>query len=218
MSGIEIEMDDPSVVQAQPPPPSLPRPAAPSRPEDESTFYWAVEIERSLVALIWHHPEYLAPARRELDFGAHFSVPAHRRILEAISLVHGEIGELDFTCVVHAVRELGAFDECGQSEGLNEIYTDGGRSYDGHRHPEIFFREYVRLLKMYGAARRTDPFTTVRRYTSGRGHLQRNKLATRPTHPAVVGKIRRCCCGKRCTIAGWPGEEGTLNLTLTPER
>jgi hypothetical protein len=223
--GIEIEMvDDPPVVQSSATTPPAHPPAREnhsSRHPEESTLYlgWAVEIERAFVSLVWHHSEYLAAARRELDFQAHFSVPPYRKILEAIRIVHGEIGELDFPCVVHCIREIDAYDECGATEGLFEVYTDGGVCFDGHRHPEVFFGEYVRLLKLYAAARQSDPYQTVRRYTGGRGYLQKNKLASKPTHPVAVGQIQRCCCGKRCTIAGWPGgEEGTINLTLTPER
>lgn len=229
MNAIEIEMDgieiafDESPVSAPPQAreqPSRAREIPPSRrPEEPMTLFWSHEIECSFVSTLWHAPQYLALAQHELDLKAHFSVTPYRKILEAIVLVHSEIGvDLDFTCVVHCVREMGVFEECGGLLGLDQVYTDNNHYPEGRAHPEPIIREYIRLLKEYAIARKTDPFQSVRHYTRGRGFLQRNKLATRPEHPAVIGKIERCCCGRRCMIAGWPGEGGNLNLTLTPER
>ena len=85
--------------------------------------------------------------------------------------------------------------------------------------PEVIFREYIRMFKAYAVARRANPFQSVKHYTRGSGFLQRNKLATKPSHPSVIGRVERCCCGKRCIISGWPaGEPDTLNLTLDLER
>jgi hypothetical protein len=229
MTAIEIPMDDlveipfddsvsdPSQFSEQP---SHPREIPPSRRSEElTTLHWAAEIERSFTSTLWHHPEFLDLACRELDFTVHISISPYRKIIEALTIVFGDLGiDLDWTCVVHCVRELGAFDECGGLVGLNEIFTDCGHYPEGRQHPEAVIGEYIRLLKEYAIARGVDPLATVRRYTRGRGYLQKNKLATKPTHPTVVGKIERCCCGRRCTIAGWPGEQDTLNLTLTPER
>ena len=219
---IEIPFDDPPVSappQAREQPSHAREIPHSRRPEEPTTLHWVCDVERAFVALVWHHPQYVALVSRELDFEAHISVPPYRQILKAISIVHGEIGEADFVCVIHCLRELGAFEEAGGIAGLNEIYTDGGRCCEGYRNPEVFFREYLKMIKEYALARRANPYSSVKHYTGGRGFLQRNKLATKPTHPSVIGRITRCCCGKRCTIAGWPtGEPDTLNLTLDLER
>jgi hypothetical protein len=220
---IEIPFDDSPVSeppQAREQPSSRPRESHHSPPQEEPiTRHFAPQIERSFTSLLWHAPQYLDMARSQLDFELHISIRAYRKILEAITIVYGDLGiDLDFPCVAKCVAELDAFDECGGLQGLDQVFTDADHYPEGRSRPEPVIREYIRMLKEYAVARKTDPYQVVRRYTCGRGYLQRNKLATKPTHPSVIGKIQRCCCGQRCTIAGWPGEDGNLNLTLTPER
>ena len=176
-------------------------------------------IERSFASLLWHHPQHIAAARRELDFALHISHPAYRKIIEAIENVYAKIGEADWVCVLHCIREMGASEACGGLEGLNQVFTDGDRYPEGRTHPEPLFYEYLKLLKAHAVQRETDPYQSVRHFTRGHGYLKRNKLATKSTHPPAVGKIPRCCCGLPCVVAGWPaGEEDTLNLTLDLER
>jgi hypothetical protein len=185
------------------------------------TLFWSAQIECSFVSTLWHHPNLLGLARHELDFESHITIRAYRKILQAISVVYGDLGaNLDFPTVVQCITEdMHAFEECGGLLGLDQVFTDGTYYPEGRLRPEPIIREYIRLLREYAIARGTDPLQAIKHYTRGRGHLQRNKLATKPTHPSVVGKIERCCCGRRCLISGWPaGERDTLNLTFTPER
>jgi hypothetical protein len=217
MHDIEIQMDD--VVSKADPPASMPA-SVPASPDHEQpmTLYFAPQVERSFVSTLWHAPQYLDLARHELDFELHISIPPYRKILQALIVVYGDLGlDLDWICVVQCILELGAMEECGGLPGLDEVFTDCGHYPEGRSLPEPTVGEYIRLLKLYAIARGADPYTPVKHYTRGRGFLQKNKLATTPAHPCVIGKIERCCCGKRCTIAGWPGEEG-INLVLNLER
>jgi hypothetical protein len=192
---------------------------APPQVEEPTTLYWAYDVERAFVALLWHSPDLIDTARQELDFDLCIVTPAFRTILQALLIVHGEIAETDFVCVLHCIREMGTLEEAGGLEGLNDVFTDIGHYPEGRRKPDVIYREYVRLLKAYALIRAKNPYETLRHYTRGRGFLVRNKFATRPEHPCVVGKIPRCGCGKRCVIAGWPDGEGDgLNLTLELER
>lgn len=188
--------------------------------EDErpTTMHYVDEYERATASLLWHHPELLPLLQHELHLESHVANPIYRKVIEAIALVYGEIGEADWPCVLHAIREMGAFEECGGLEGLNAIFTNDSRYAEGRREPELFLRDYIRVLKEYALARKTDPYATVRRYTSGYGFLQRNKLATRPQHPSSIGQVRCPHCGRTAKVAGWEAGEGKLNLKLEPER
>jgi hypothetical protein len=159
-------------------------------PELSATLHWAVEIERSLLAILWWLPEFIGLVRRELDPSIHFTLPCHRHILEAISIAYSEIGDVTWETVVQAILEMpGAFDECGGKEGLNEVFTDEGHYPFGPRNPEPIVAEYIRVLKNCAIQRGIDPTKPVLHYTVARGILQLNKLATKPEHPTITGKI-----------------------------
>ena len=226
MADLEIPLDDIEIdrpiegVQSfTPRSTEHPPPSHGSEPEQPTTLHFAVQIERSLVSVLWHHPQFLDLARHELDFSVHISVPAYRKIIDALIIVYGELGlDLDFPCVTQCIVDMDALEECGGLLGLDQIFTDGGYYPEGRHRPEPIIREYIRVVKEYAVARQVNPFTAVRHFTRGRGFLQRNKMATRPSHPSVIGRIERCCCGKRCLLTGWPGEEDVINLSLDLER
>ena len=179
-----------------------------------ATCYWAPEIETSMVALLWHHPEFVDFVHLELDVELHFLSPALRIVLEAISVVYWNIGDADWSTVVHAIREMGAIDTCGGVQGLNDIFTDGGRYYDGRTDPQPVVLEYMELLKAYGAQRQEDPTKIIPRFTGGKGRLWPNKTAKRATDPSDLGEafIR----GHRYKIRGWWESDG-LSMKFYPE-
>jgi hypothetical protein len=204
--GVKVELHVPADLPSAPQPIGNPRTSRLSSyshdPEEVTTLHWSHDVECAFIALLWHHPDYLILARRELDFSVHISIPAYRKILEAICIVHGEIGEADWNCVLHCIREMGVLEEVGGIEGLSDAYTDRSHCYEGYRNPEVFFNEYIRLLKAYARVREVDPFKTVRRYT-GHGLLAKNKFTSRPGDPSAIGRLRCPCCGQALQLRGW---------------
>jgi hypothetical protein len=182
---------------------------------------WAIEAERSLVAILWHYPEYLGLVQRELDPNIHFTIPAYRYVLEAIAIVGEKCSAVIWASVLECICEIPrAFEECGGKEGLNTIFTDEGRYPEGPQADlaEPILRDHIRFLKEAAIQRGVDPTQPVRHYTSGRGYLQKNKLATTDKHPVATGKIACAYCGRTSALAGWPEDEDNLNLKSTRER
>ena len=175
-------------------------------------FAWAEEIQEATVALLWHHPDLLEYAHRELDFDLHFSVPRCRILLRAIECLYSEsCNEVppDFHCMVHLLREWGEFDEVGGRVGMNELYSLGPFLM-----PEALLRGFnVGCLKEHAIARRTDPFKPVRYFSGGRAAIRPNKLARSENSPCVVGE--GIWEGIKFRIVGWPqGDGGEVSLKL----
>lgn len=178
------------------------------------TCYFAPEIERSLVSILWHHPRFIDFVHLSLDSDIHFLDPALRTVLEMLSVVYWQIGALDWASVVHALREINAIDQCGGLDGLNNIYTDNGHYPEGRTDPEPFVREYIQLLSDYAIQRQADPTKAVFRFTGGRGTIVPNRMARRENDPAYVGEawVR----GRRYRIRGWTNDDG-LAISFYPE-
>ena len=182
------------------------------------TLRWGKEVERSLVAIVWHHPHFLWLVRKELDPADHFTLPAHRYILDAISVVCSDHDNVNWHTVVQAICEMpGAFEECGGKEGLNQIFTDDGHCPQGPCDPEPFVAEYIRFLKACAIQRGIDPGKPVLHYTVARGILQLNKLATKPEHPTITGKLYVPVPGTY-SLAGWPQGDSQVNIKGQLER
>jgi hypothetical protein len=104
------------------------------------------EIERSLVSILWHHPQYVDFVLLNLDPELHFINPDLRIILEMIAVVWWELGAVDWASVVQAVREVDIIEDVGGLQGLNDVFTDCGHYPEGYPNPEPFVKEYIRLL------------------------------------------------------------------------
>jgi hypothetical protein len=193
-------------------------PGASESDERPMTLDYVDEVERSTTSLVWHHPNLLPLLQQELDLGSHITNPVYRKIIEAVALVYGDEGVANWTFVLTAICEMGVFEQCGAREGLNDVFSDCGRYPEGYSNPEPFLQEYIRLLKEYALARKTDPYKTVRHYTRGHGFLQRNKLATKAEHPTCVGEVRCPRCGGTSKVAGWEADDDRLNLKLEPAK
>jgi hypothetical protein len=186
------------------------------------TFCFAPEIERSLVSILWQHPQFFELAARELDFAVHITSPPLRRILEALELVINEPGigiDADWPCVVSAIRELCALEECGGLDGLNTVFTDGG-FYPSGRHEfrhgaEDILREYIRALKVYAVNRQSLPEERPPAYTGGKGYLKPNKVRRNERSPAFTGMVR--VRGVKYRISAWEQPETqSYSLSLVP--
>jgi hypothetical protein len=172
------------------------------------TLRHTVEVERSVVSICWHYPEYLGVVQQKLNPKTHFTVPAYRIVLEALQLQNEKCGAADWAGVLEVVCELGGLEECGGLEGLNDIFTDHNRNPEGPRADlaEPILSDHVRFLKEAAIQRGVDPTQPVRHYTSGRGFLQKNKAATKPTHPTAVGEAY--VLGHKFKLLGWPAGDG----------
>jgi hypothetical protein len=189
-----------------------------AKAEVSLTLRWALEQERSVASIIWHYPEYLGLVQRELDPQIHFTIPAYRLVLEGIALVDQKCATADWASVLQCICEIpGAFEECGGLQGLNAIFTDDNHYPEGPRADlvERILLDRIRFLKEAAVVRGVDPSQPVPHYTTGRGFLQKNKLATRPTHPVATGDARCAWCGRPNALAGWPEGEERLALKLT---
>ena len=193
--------------------PSPPQsPSAKKSPED--SWVYAPEIEKSLVSVLWHHPEYIDLVLLSIDPEVHILNPVLRTVLEMVCVVFWNTGTTDWALVVHAPREIDAIKDCGGLEGLNDIYTDGGLFPHGHNYPEPTVTEYMRLLHYYQEQRETDPTKPVIHYTGGRGRIVPNRRHRHDTDPSDLGQAR--IRGRNYRIVGWRDGEG-LAIKFTPE-
>jgi hypothetical protein len=184
----------------------------------DATLQWAVEIELALVSAVWHHPEYVGLIQQELVLDVHLTLPCNRRVLESISILINDHDPITFETVVAVICELpGAFGECGGKEGLNGIFADEGRCPYGLREPEPFIKYYIGFLKDAALHRGVDPTKPLLRKTNAHGVLQLNKLATKPEHPTITGKIYVPVPGTY-SLAGWPRGESQVNIKGQLER
>jgi hypothetical protein len=181
------------------------------------TLYWAPEVEVETLGILWWHPHLIGVAQQKLDPAVHFTSPCHRTVLEALSIVFRDENHCPWGSVAACVIELGGFEECGGKEGLNAIFTSDGRypwgiSAEG---AERILHDHVRYLKEAAIIRGEDPSKAHLHHTGGHGFLQKNKLATKSTHPVVVGEAQ--VLGHKFNLAGWPAGEGIkLTFELVP--
>jgi hypothetical protein len=172
------------------------------------TLAWAPEVEVETLGVLWWHPHLIALAQSKLDPGIHFTLPHHRTVLEALSIVFRDENCCPWGSVVACVIELGGFQECGGKHGLNEILTSNshypwGVSQEG---AEPILRDHIRYLNDAAKLRGADPTKPLLHYTTGRGFLQKNKLATKPEHPVAVGEAY--VLGHKFNLAGWSAGDG----------
>jgi hypothetical protein len=182
-------------------------------PELHLTLYWAPEVEVETLGILWWHPHLIALAQQKLDPAIHFTLPHHRTVLEALSIVFRDENHCPWGSVTACVIELGGFEEAGGKEGLTDILTSNGRypwgvSAEG---AEPILRDHIRYLKDAARIRGVDPTKPHLHYTTGRGFLQKNKLATKPQHPPVVGEAY--ALGHKFKLAGWLAGDG-VKLTF----
>lgn len=178
------------------------------------TCLWQQEVEQSFVSTLWHHPEFIDVALLSIDPETHILNPVLRTVLEMICVVFWETGITDWALVLQALREIGAVEECGGLQGLNDVYTDNGHFPEGRKYPEPSVREYIRLLWYYQEQREQDPTKPVIRFSGGRGRLVPNRRAHRETDPSDLGEA--LIGGRRYRIAGWRDGDG-LEIKFTPE-
>jgi hypothetical protein len=179
------------------------------------TLVWAPEVEVETLGVLWWHPHLIALAQSKLDPAIHFTLPHHRTVLGALSIVFRDENHCPWGSVVACVIELGAFEEAGGKQGLNEILTSSGRypwgvSAEG---AEPILRDHIRYLKEAAEIRGVDPSKPLLHYTAGHGFLHKNKVATKSTHPVVVGQAQ--VLGHKFKLAGWSAGDGVkLKLEL----
>jgi hypothetical protein len=112
---------------------------------------YSAEIETACASLLWHHPEWLAQFLREHDPQVVFFQPHLRQVVEAVNIAYGEVGLADWPTVVKVVRELDAYRQCGELDGLNEIYSAAlPTSLDLDAR---CFAHYCDMLRRYASAR-----------------------------------------------------------------
>jgi hypothetical protein len=172
------------------------------------TLAWAPEVEVETLGIAWWHPHLIALIQRELDPAIHFASPHHGTVLEALSIVFRDENYCPWGSVIACVIELGGFEECGGKQGLIEIHTSNGHypwgvSQEG---AEPILRDHIRYLKEAAIIRGIDPSKPLPHYTGGHGFLQKNKAATKPTHPNAVGEAY--VLGHKFNLLGWPAGDG----------
>jgi hypothetical protein len=180
------------------------------------TCAYSPQVEQTFVHLLWHHPQYIDLAFRDIDPEIHILTPPLRVVLQMVAIVWWNLGAVDWTSVVHALKEINYLHDVGGLHGLNGIFTDEGRYPEGcPTDPAPFIQEYIGLLRDYEEQRVTFPGKSIYRFTGGRGRLQINTHARRDTHPAYVG--RAFIAGRRYLIAGWNNGQQELGLSFEPE-
>lgn len=173
--------------------------------------YYAPEVERALVSLLWHQPQQLPHVLQKLS-PQDFSDWLCRLVIEAIALAYSEQGQVDFTMVVEILRELDQLENCGGLVSLESLYTVWDRLMD-ERHYEPLIDFYVGLLKVYAAQREPDavPLTG---FTGGSGKIVRQDQGK----ANFRGNVR--ICGKTYSVLGYleaePLSPYTINLRFYP--
>jgi hypothetical protein len=181
------------------------------------TLHYAVESERAIVNILWHYPEFLGLAQRELDPRVHFTLPSCRLVLEAMALANEKCLPVCWQSVLECICEIReAFEECGRREGLSQIFTDDGHYPEGPRANlvEPILRYHIDYLRSAAILRGIDPAKPLEFFHTGWGHLVRNKLAT---NPIATGKVGCAYCGKTNDLAA-KLEGENLKLKTTPTR
>jgi hypothetical protein len=182
------------------------------------TFYFAPEIELSVVSECWHAPDRLSVVKRELDPAVHLTQPHLRWILEALDLAYRELGAVNFEIVVQVLREMHHLEDCGGLEGLNEVYKAAAYGRDPVRDQKIFDAELA-MLKQYAINRKVDPPHPPDFFTRGQLVLYPNKTKHFDSQPDATGEGK---IGGRCYRAtAWlesdqHGQE-FFKVSLTPK-
>ena len=144
---------------------------------DIKTTYWAPEIERSLVAILWHHPRFVDFVHLNLDPEIHFLDPILRTVLELISVVYWQFGRVDWASVIHALREVDEIEACGGRQGLNDIFTDDGHYPEsrGNPNPSLGNTSGFCTLTLFSADK-SDPTKPVYQFMGGKRKIRPNKV------------------------------------------
>lgn len=181
------------------------------------TFYFAEEIELSVVSFLFREPERITDVYRELDPQTHILQPHLRHVLEAQLIAYREEGVPTFADVVRILRELGHLESVGGISGVAEIYDY--RRF-GASQPQIvdrIFSHWLEMLKNYAVARESkQPF-----FYSNRGlcELVENKAKRSDSGPDVTGTAQ--VCGRYYSALGWyefnRSEQKVLRVSLTPK-
>ena len=181
--------------------------------EPPATFCYAPEIELAAVSMLLQAPKRCALFFQQLDPSVHLREPRSRIIAQAIKLAWSELGAADWATVVQVVRELGAYEECGGSDGLNHVYSVAANS-PGDQGSERIFGHYIEMLKSYARARAKSPAHPVYSLVGGRGTLYPNKVKRHKLDPDYLGQIQ--LAGKLYSAALW-NQDQFLNIKLQPE-
>ena len=181
-----------------------------NNPEAAGYNDYSAEIETACASLLWHHPEWLAQFLREHDPQVVFFQPHLRQVVEAVNIAYGEAGLADWPTVVKVVRELNAYRECGELDGLNAIYT--AAAPEGLL-DERCFSHYCDMLRRYASARGHQ----VRLFSFVRGDfiLERNPSKKSEAAPDWVGTGKfsgRLCKALAYRTAG----DHLLRLAIVP--
>lgn len=158
----------------------------------------APEIEMALVAGLWHEPERLAQTLRWLDPDAHLVQPFLRLVVSALGRCYAELGAVDFASVVECLRELGQLEECGNLEGLDQLYE--ARWY------APLFELYGQFLRDTALRRQADPQKLPPFFSGGIGRLTLNKVGQSPHY---IGSAR--IAGHSYRLSGW-GKDENIDL------
>jgi hypothetical protein len=167
----------------------------------------APEIERALLAGLWHEPDRLPETMRWLSPNAHLSQPSLRLVLEAISRCYSELGAADFATVVECLRELGYLAECGGIEALDELY-------EACWYPPLWHL-YGDFLRDLALRRAGEPHSPAPFFSGGSGCLSLNLVRKTELHPLYIGTAR--IRGHNYSIRGWSrGKEAGVELKFIP--
>jgi hypothetical protein len=181
---------------------------------ENHTFYYAVEIEASIVSECWHCPERLSVIYRELDPQVHFTQPHLRWILEALDLAYRQLGTVNFETAVQVLREMNRLEDCGGLDGVNQVYKLAELGRDPVRDQKIFDSELA-MLKAYAINRATEPPRAPDFFTSSKATLYLNKVKRSDSVPDYLGELQ--FKGRRYSVKIWRSLDGEfLNLSLQP--
>jgi hypothetical protein len=182
--------------------------------EPPATFYFAPEIELSVVSLCWHEPERLAGFYRDFDLAVHIGQPHLRIILEAINQAYGHLNTTDWASVVQLIRELGKLEHVGGLDGLNEVYQAQFYGRDNAERTEKIWADYLRLLRYYAANRKEIPPRPPDFFTRGSITLYPNKAKTSLLAPDAAGEAK--IAGRRYQAALYIDSQQVFRISLVP--
>jgi hypothetical protein len=186
---------------------------------EQHTFYFAPEIEAGLVSIAWHEPERLGTIYRELDPAIHITQPHLCWLLEAIDLAYRDLGCVNFEVVIQVLRETGHLEDCGELEGVNQVYglEEYGREDPGRN--EKIFRHYLEMLKTYAVHRKMEPARLPHVFTSGSLVLHQNKVKTSQNSPEAIGEGKIAGRSYRTSMWIQTDEHGQkiFKVSLMPE-
>lgn len=151
-------------------------------PPTDLHVYYAPEVERALIGLLWHEPEHLALVLRRLVIATDIFEPAHQILFEAIDTVYRELNACDWAMVIAYLRETSQLEAVGGLLALDQIYAHYGHS--------CLLEHYLEFLRDAGSARQTDPTRSGSFLSGGYGCLSVAKSARTGGEPLFFGKAR----------------------------